>query len=430
MDRDSGGGTHLKREAGLLQIVAYGVGNIIGAGIYVLVGDGAGLAGGALWLAFLIGAVVALFTGLSYAELSSMYPRDASEYVYMKKANGGKFWSFLVQWMMLATEIVAAAAVSLGFADYFQSILPSPSILVAAVLLSTLSIISMKGVKYALRLNIILSSIAIVGLLIVIVTGAPHIGTTALLSAPNGFEGITGAAILVFFAFIGFDNIANLGEETKDPHKTLPRGFVISIVLTAVLYVLVGLTAVSLVPPQELAASNAPLALAASAGLGPVAFDVLTAVALLTTFNTVLVLLITASRIIYGMGREGVLPRIIGKVSRNTNTPTMASLLTLFGAAIFLPLGKVDIIAEITSFGSLIAFAMINIALLNIRRIAPDVHRPFKAPLNIGWVSVTAVLGTTSCLLLLTQFSVSSAALGLALPLSGALIYVTTNHKK
>ncbi|MDE1761856.1 MAG: amino acid permease [Candidatus Micrarchaeota archaeon] len=418
----------LRREAGLAQLVFYGVGNIIGAGIYVLVGGAAGIAGNAVWMGFLAGAIIALFTGLSYAELTSMYPKDASEYTYLGRAYGNRLLSFITQWMMLITEIVAAAAVSLGFAQYFQSILIIPAWIVAVVLLMLLTVVGIVGVKYVLRANTIFSIIAIIGLLIVIAAGLPKLGSVDYNFSPNGITGIFGAAVLVFFAYIGFDNIANLAEETKNPQKTLPRGLIISVALTTILYVLVGISAVSLVSYQGLSKSNAPLALAASSALGPAAYDVLLIAALLTTMNTVLVLLLVGSRIIYGMSREGVLPPVLGAVNRRTRTPIFASILTFFVALLFLPIGSVGEIAKVTSFGSLLTFVLVNIALLHLRRTAPHLKRPFKAPVSIGWVSVTALLGVVSCIALLTQFDSTSVMLGLILPMSGIIIYLALNR--
>jgi APA family basic amino acid/polyamine antiporter len=270
--------------------------------------------------------------------------------------------------------------------------------------------------------------VAVLGLLIVIIAGIPRLGSVDYTYAPNGLTGIFGAAVLVFFAFVGFDNIANLSEEVKKPAKTLPKGFIISIAVTTALYAMVGISAVSLVPPEKLAASNAPLALAASMTFGGVAYDVLTAAALLTTLNTVLVLLITSSRIIYGMARAGELPRIMGRIHSNTNAPAVASFAVLAVALLFLPIGKIDVVAEVTSFGALITFMMVNIALLNLRRVEPMMHRPFKAPLNIGWISVTALLGVLSCIVLLTQFSQIGIVFGMVLPISGILIYEFSHH--
>ncbi len=418
----------LRREAGLFQVVAYGVGNIIGAGIYVLVGAASGLAGNEIWLAFLIGAVVALFTGLSYAELAAMYPKAASEYIYVGRAYGNRMLAFLAEWVMLITEIVAAATVSIGFALYFQSVFSAPVLPVAAALLVFLTVIAILGIKQSLKVNMVLSVVAVIGLIIVIGAGAPKFGSINYLSAANGMSGVVGAAILVFFAYIGFDNVANLSEETKNPGSTIPKGLMISLAITTILYVLVGLAAVSLVPWQQLSTSNAPLALAASAVLGSPAFDVLTAAALFTTLNTVLVLLITGSRIIYGMAREGSLPSILGIVGKKSGAPFVASIATLIIALAFLFLGGISIIAKITSFGSLLTFAMVNLSLMHLRRVAPNRKRPFRAPLNIGWLSINGLVGLVSCIALLTQFDAVSVMLGLMLPVSGILIYILINR--
>ncbi len=419
----------LKREAGLFQVVTYGIGNIVGAGIYVLVGEASGLAGGLMWLAFLVGASVALFTGLSYAELSSMYPRAASEYVYLGRAYGNRLLSFLTQWTMLITEVVAATAVSIGFAGYLSTALAMPIEAVAATLLVALTLIAIAGAKDSLRLNTILSLVAITGLLIVVLAAAGRFGTVSYVASPNGLTGVLGATVLVFFAYIGFDNMSNLSEDTKQPEKTIPRGLLVAVALTTILYLAVGLAAVSLASWQDLATSEAPLAFAASVTLGPGASDLLTIMALLTTLNTVLVLLIVTSRIIYGMTREGALPRMLGKISKRTRTPIAASAVTLLIALAFLPLGQVGIIAKVTSFGSLLTFALVNLAMLHLRRVAPNRSRPFKAPLSIGWVSLTGLVGLVSCLTLLTQFDSFSVVLGLLLPFSGMLLYLLLSRK-
>ena len=430
MHPEPDGAPALQREAGIFQVIAYGVGNIIGAGIYVLVGEAAGLAGDAVWLAFLIGAVVALFTGLSYAELAAAYPKAASEYVFLGRAYGNRPLSFLTQWMMLVTELVAAAAVALGFAGYLSTIVQVPLIPTAAVLLVILTIVASTGIKQSLKLNTVLSVVAIGGLVVVVAVGIGKLGSATYVSSPTGLPGILAATVLVFFAYIGFDNISNLSEETKEPEKTIPRALLASVALSTLLYILVGLASVSLVPSGALAASEAPLALAVSSVLGQTGSDILTVAALLTTLNTVLVLLLVSSRIIYGLGREGGLPRPVAWVSKRTHAPVVASLTALAVALAVLPLGQIGAIAKVTSFGSLLTFALVNLALLHLRRVAPNLSRPFKAPLSIGWVSVTGLLGLVSCLVLLTQFDWLSAALGLCLPASGAVLDLAMRGKR
>lgn len=421
-DPDAGSELTLRREAGLFQVIAYGVGNIIGAGIYVLIGESSGLAGGAVWLAFLLGAVVALFTGLSYAELAAAYPKAASEYVFLGRAYGNRSLSFLTQWMMLVTEVVAAAAVALGFAGYLSTIVQVPTIPTAAALLVFLTVVAATGIKQSLKLNTVLSLVAIGGLIVVVGAGIGKLGAVSYVASPNGVPGVLAATVLVFFAYIGFDNISNLSEETKEPEKTIPRALLASLALSTVLYVLVGLVSVSLVPWSRLAGSEAPLALAVSSVLGQSGSDILTVAALLTTLNTVLVLLLVSSRIIYGLGREGAIPKRMGWVSKKRRTPVVASIVTLAIALAFLPLGQIGAIAKVTSFGSLLTFALVNLALLHLRRVAPHLSRPFKVPVSVGWVSVTGLLGLVSCLALLTQFDRLTVALGLCLPASGLML--------
>lgn len=161
----------LPRQLGLFQVVTYGIGNIVGAGIYVLVGDAAALAGSFLWISFILGATVAALTGLTYAELSSMYPRVASEYIYVGRAYGNRFLSFVTEWTMLVTEIVASAAVSIGFAGYLNANFGTPITIVAVLLLLTLTVIASAGAGYWLRLNTVLSVIAILGLLVIVALG-------------------------------------------------------------------------------------------------------------------------------------------------------------------------------------------------------------------------------------------------------------------
>lgn len=412
----------------MFQLIVYGVGNIVGAGIYVLVGDAAGLAGGLVWLAFLVGAVAALFTGLSYAELSSMYPKAASEYVYVGRAYGNRLLSFLTEWTMLLTEVVAAAAVAFGFAGYLASITNAPVLPVAAALLVFLTIFTITGIKQSLRLNTILSFVAIAGLVAVVIVGSTKFGSTSYVYSPNGFSGVLGAAALVFFAYIGFDNITNLAEETKRPEVTVPRGLLLALAISSALYVLVGIASVSLAPWQDLSSSQAPLALAVSTVLGPAAFRVMAVAAMLTTMNTVLVLLIVSSRIVYGMAREGALPSALGKVSEKRRSPYVASALTLVLALGFLSIGSVEGIAKVTSFGSLLTFALINSVMLHLRRAVPHAKRRFRAPFSIGWISVTAALGLMSCLFLLAQLDVLSISVGLLLPGSGLAFYIILNR--
>lgn len=419
----------LRREAGLWQLVAYGVGNIIGAGIYVLIGEASGHAGGLVWAAFLIGAFIALLTGLSYAELGAMYPRTASEYVYVGRAYGSRALSFLTQWTMLATEVVAISAVALGFGGYFHSLVGVPALPTAAVLVLLLGGLVLLGIKQSLRVNTVLSIVAIAGLIFVVAVWLLGPGPasrpvdTGFLTSPGGLTGVIVATTLVFFAYIGFDNIVNLAEEIREPERTIPRGLMLSLALSTVLYVLIGLAALGLASWRELSTSDAPLALAVAKVFGDAAFRVLAVAALLTTLNTCLVLMIASSRAVFGMARENVLPKAASRISGKSGAPYVATVAVVLAALAFLSFGSIGIVASITSFGSLLTFAMVNVALIHLRRVVPGRKRPFKAPYAIGWLPVTAVLGLVSCVAVMATFNWLTALLGLGLPLSGAAVY-------
>ena len=414
----------LRREAGLGQLVAYGVGNIIGAGIYVLVGEACATAGGMVWLAFLVGAAIALLTGLSYAELGAMYPRAASEYVFLGRAYGSRTLAFLTEWTMLATEVVAGSAVALGFAGYLHDLIGAPVVPGAIALILTLFGVTLFGIRGSLALNTALSLIAIGGLVFVGLLGflktAPE-AAPGYLTAPFGASGVLAAAALVFFAYIGFDNITNLAEETKDPQRNVPRGLMLSVLLSTLLYVLVGFAVTRLAPWTELAKSEAPLALAASRALGRPGYVVLAFAALSTTLNACLVLMTVASRIVYGMAREGALPAAAGRLN-SRGAPFFAVVVVAIAMMAFLVVGSSAAIARVTSFGSLMTFALVNLAMLHLRRVAPSLERPFRAPLAIGRLPVTGLLGLISCLAMMTRFDAISIALGLGLPISGIAV--------
>lgn len=252
----------LKRELGLFEAVAYGVNAILGAGIFALIGQAAGLAGNSLWVSFLIGALVAIFTGLSYAELSAMYPKSAAEFIYVKKAYGSNFWAFIIGWLLTFTSVVAVATISLGFSGYvfelfnlsknFQTIF---SVLISIGMIALLSFINFYGMKESSRLNIIFTAIEVFGLAIVIVLGLWKITTTAPINyfeAPKGVPGIFSAVLLVFFAYLGFEDVVNVSEETKAPKKLIPTALLLSIVITTIIYILISLSVINLATWQDL----------------------------------------------------------------------------------------------------------------------------------------------------------------------------------
>lgn len=412
---------HLKRTLGLFEVTLCGIGIILGAGIYVLIGQAAGLAGNALWMSFLFGAAVAAFSGLSYAELSSMYPKAGAEYDYTKRAFGRQL-AFVTGWLILFGGIVGAATVSTGFAGYFSAIFGTPVLITAIVLIALLSFLLFWGVKQSAWVAILFTLVETAGLLAIIAIGAPYFGSVDYLKMPD-LAGVFSAAALIFFAFIGFEQIARLSEETRNPEKNIPRALILSIILTTIIYMLVAVSAVSVISSEKLAASKAPLADIASHGFGQNAFLILAVIALFSTSNTVLLMLLATSRITYGMSRGNSLPACLGKIHGTRRTPWLATALAGIGAAAFVLVGDLKTIANITNFTVYITFIIINLSLILLRYSEPNTKRPFRVPLSIGKLPILPAFGALSCAAMLFGLTIDIVLYGLALLLIGYLFY-------
>ena len=420
----------LTRSIGLFEAVAYGVGIILGAGIYVLIGPATGLAGNSVWVSFIIGALISSLTGLSYAELSTMFPKAAAEYIYVKRAFKNDLLAFLTGWLIIFTGIVSISTVALGFGGYFKAIFAFPIFLSALILIILLSVLNFIGIEKSSKVNILFTAIEVGGLLIVIILGMSKIGTVNYFEAPN-ISGVFGAAALMFFAYLGFEDIVNIAEETSNPQKNLPRALLLSIIITAIFYVLVGLAVVNLANWQVLSVSQAPLSFAVSTVLGPNGFSIMSYIALFATANTVLITSIVGSRMIYGMAKDDAIPNFLSRVHKKTKTPWTAILTTMIFSVLFIFLGDIELIANITSLGVFITFALVNLSLIWLRYNKPNLKRPFKVPLNIKKFPVIPFFGLISCLLMLTQFDLFVILFGLVLIGSGVLVYAiykkTTN---
>jgi len=413
----------LKRELGLFEVTIYGVGIILGAGIYALIGKASGLAGNSLWLSFAVGALISSFTGLSYAELSTIFPKAAAEYVYVRRAFGSKFFAFLLGWLIIFTEIVAASTVALGFAGYFKNLFGISIIAVAMILILVLSFINFLGIKESSRFNIIFTAIEAFGLILIIFLGINFFGKVNYFETPSAMTGLLSASALVFFAYIGFEDIVNIAEETKKPRKILPKALILAIVITTVLYVLTSISVVSIVNWKDLSQSEAPLALAASQVLGENASTLLSFIALAATTNTVLITLIVATRMIYGMAREKALPTFLSSIHKKRRTPWIAALVIMILSIIFIFFGNIAMVANLTSLGAFITFASVNLSLIWLRYKKPKIKRGFKTPLNIGNFPLLAFLGLVSCLFMVLQFDLSLIAFGLVVIASGMIAY-------
>ncbi len=416
----------LKRHMGLFHTTMYGIGLILGAGIYVLIGEAAGIAGNAVWLSFVFGVIAAVFAGLSYAELASMYPKAAAEYVFVKNAFRSNFLAFIIGWLTLFTSIIAAATVALGFGGYFAAIFDYPIIISAVLLIGILSFVNFFGIRESSWTNIVFTIIEAAGLALIIYLGFTF--TTAepinYFENPFGISGISLAFVLIFFAFIGFEDIVNIAEETKNPKKVLPRAIILSISITAIIYILVSLSAIRVLSWQELGSSLAPLADVAERALGSTGQLTMSLIALFATANTVLIILLAGSRILYGMAVQHSLPLLLGKVHFKTKTPWVAVLAIMLISTIFVFIENIVTVANITVFAIVITFAMVNLSVILLRYREPTLERPFRTPINIGKFPILSLFGVIISAYMMTQFNAYVISVGVGIVGAGALFYV------
>jgi APA family basic amino acid/polyamine antiporter len=418
--------TELRRELGLFHVTMYGIGLILGAGIYVLIGEAANLAGSALWASFVVGAVIATLTGLSYAELSSMYPKAAAEYVYTKNAFDNNFLSFITGWLVVFTAIVSAATISMGFAGYLAELYGLPVSVSAILLIIILSFVNFYGIKESSWMNVAFTLIEAAGLAFIVLLGFVFGRTDQVnyLESPSGIAGILSAVPLVIFAYIGFENIANIAEETKNPKSALPRAFVLSIAITALFYILVSIAAVSALDWKALGESKAPLADVAGAAIGQIGYQTLSIIALFATTNTVLIALISGSRMLYGIAEQGSLPKLLSSIHSGRRTPWLSIVAIMLVSIIFVFLGNIVTVAHVTVFSVIVTYAFVNLSVIRLRYKYPSGERSFRVPLAIGKFPILPFLGFVTSLIGVTQFNSYVLSIGTGVIALGAILYI------
>lgn len=394
----------LRRSVGVFGLVLYGLGVTIGAGIYVLVGETVVVAGSYAPAAFLLSALVMGFTAGSFAELSSRVPKAAGEAVYVEEAFHLPWLTILVGLVVLVDAMIAAAAISVGAAGYVAELVALPRAALIAGIVLLMASVAAWGIRESIVIAGAMTLIEVAGLLVIIGAGLasdPHMLATLPetllppLADSAAISGVLAASLLTFFAFIGFDDIANLVEEARNPRRDLPRALIVTLILVTLIYVLVSFVAVRGVAASEMAATDAPISLLFErlTGLPPLA---ITLIAVVATMNGVVIILIMAARVAYGMANTGRLPKWIGRVSPVTRTPLRATALVtavVLGLALFTPLG---LLAETTSAFLLSVFTVVNLALLWMKlRHVPAPDGIFRVPVLVP------ALGALSCLGLL-----------------------------
>ncbi|MCB1368630.1 MAG: amino acid permease [Rhodobacteraceae bacterium] len=392
----------LRRVIGLPLLVLYGLGITIGAGIYVLIGSAAEQAGLFAPTAFLAAAFVTAFSALSFAEFSGRIPQAAGEAAYVEAGLNRNWLTLATGFMIVFSATIAGAAISLGCAGYVAVLVPLPEWVIVIIIVLAMGALAMKGVLESVAFAGLLTLIEIAGLAIIVAAGFwSDPGMLAKLPAsipgpgdPAAWSGVLAASLVAFFAFIGFDVMVNMVEETRDPARTMPWAIILTLIAVAVIYFLVVFVAVNAVPIPELANSSAPVGLLFErlTGMSPLA---ITLIAIVATLNGVVIEIVMAARVLYGLGRKGRAPAWLAAVSPATQTPLNATLLisaSLLAAALFVPL---DALVEATSLIILAVFALVNLSLVIVKwRRDPAPAGIFTVPLLVP------VVGLLTCLFL------------------------------
>jgi APA family basic amino acid/polyamine antiporter len=397
----------LARTLGFLGLVIYGVGDMLGAGVYGLMGKAARHMGNAIWLSFIVGMVAAAFTGLSYASLGSRYPRAAGASYIVGRAFRKPLLAYVVGLTVMASGLTSMAAAGRVFAGYFGTFAPGlPGSVVSVVFVLLLALVAFRGMRESTWLNALCTTVEVSGLLFIIAWGFHTWGSVDYFDArtadnPEGtlsFALLQGSAVLTFYAFVGFEDMLNVAEEVKDVRRTLPFGLLTALAITTLVYVAVSVTAISVVPSAELARSERPLvdvAVRAAPWLDPRAYTV---VALFAVTNTALLNFVMGSRLVYGMSRQHLLPAWLGAVHAARRTPHRAIVALTAIVLVLVLAGDITSLAKATSVLLLLVFTVVNASLLLLKRRADEPQGAFEVPWLVPLlgmvVNVTLVLGS------------------------------------
>lgn len=405
-----------ERSLGLVQVTTSGVALIIGAGVFVLLAPATQRAGGLVWASFVVSAVLCALSAFSYMELSSMFPRAGSEHEFARQVFPQSV-SFVVGWAMALALIVATATVSLGFARYLGEFIDIDQRVGALAILMLVSAVALRGMGEASRVIMGFAVIEVGGLISVIVIGAPSIGDHSLLEG-KGVSGIMSGAALIFFAYIGFDEVISLSEETRDPRRTVPRALILALAISTLLYTGVAIAGVSVLGADELGRSTRPMTEIFAVGFGGASSDVVTVVALFSTASTVLLAITASSRIMYGMASTGYLPRSLGRVHRQVVPRNALGVAIVLGGLLVL-IEDLDLLASATDALIYVLFLVTNIVVIVLRKQRPNVERPFRIRGSIGWVPVVPILAMIVTIILSFQLDADAVLLALGLLVAG-----------
>lgn len=413
-DSDRGGQPGLKRVMGPGLLLLFIVGDVLGTGIYALTGTVAAEVGGVVWLPFLIAFLVALITAFSYLELVTKYPQAAGAALYTHKAFGIHFLTFLVAFAVMSSGITSASTAARAFSANAAAVLDLDLgegigiTLIGLGFMTLVALVNVRGVGESVKANVVLTCVELSGLLIIIGIGVWALGigegdfsrvTEFDTGDKSVLTGVIAATGLAFFAMVGFEDSVNMAEETKEPRRIFPKVLLLGLGITGLIYVLVSISAIALVPADQLSEGETPLLQVVEAGAPAFPLGLFGVITMFAVANTALINMLMASRLVYGLGREGVLPPVLGRVHARRRTPVTAILFTTalaFGLVTFV--GAVPDLGGTTALLLLMVFAVVNVAVLVLRR-RPAEEGHFRTP------TVLPVVGALACAYLATPFA-------------------------
>ncbi|MFI7602953.1 amino acid permease [Actinoplanes sp. NPDC049681] len=437
-------GHGLKKAVGPLQLTAMGVGAIIGTGIFVVIGEGAGMAGPAVILSFVLAAVACSFSALSYAELASSIPVSGSAYTYTY-ATLGEIVAWIIGWDLILEYGVSVAAIAVGWGGNLNAFLDaafgytlpdaiakSPEDggvfnLPAVFIVLAITLLLVRGVTESARVNLVMVVVKLTVLLFFIVVALFNFGTGHFQPfAPDGVDGVTSAAAIIFFAYIGFDAVSTGSEEARNPAKDLPLAIIGSLVICTIFYVLTAVGAIGIASPQQLEGSDAPLAAALDQGAGiSWAAGILALGAVVAITSVVLVIMYGQTRIFFAMCRDGLLPQRLATVNQRYGTPATLTIGLGVLIAILAALVPLSEIVKLVNIGTLFAFILVNVGVIILRRTRPEMPRPYRVP----WSPVLPIIGIVFAIYLMADLPLATWIRFVVWLVVGMLIYFLYGYR-
>jgi len=437
--------TKLKRVMGPGLLLLFIVGDVLGTGIYALTGKVAGEVGGIVWLPFLVAFVLAAVTACSYLELVTKYPKAAGAALYTHKAFGIHFITFIVAFAVMSSGVTSASTASRAFAENFAESFGIGDgafgiTLIGVAFISLVAAINVRGVGESVKANVVFTCIELTGLLIIILIGAAALaGGQGDFSRAydfsqtdeNGiFWPVIAATTLAFFAMVGFEDSVNMAEEAKNPVRIFPKVLLGGLLITGIIYLLVSVTAIALVPADELSEGATPLLKVVEAGAPWFPLSIFGVITMCAVANSALINMLMASRLLYGMSQERVLPKILGKLLPNRQTPYVAILFTTaLAVALITFVGAVPELGGTTALLLLMVFAVVNVAVLVLRKDRVD-HDHFKSPAFLPYI------GAASCAFFVgpwtgrdpSQYLIAGVLLGIGVVLWAGTVWLMRRH--